>query len=97
MGCILLFTSFDPTGTSQTISGQDPPIIYDGFSYDWYQDIGKGLCIAIFASAIASNISEIKKYVQSQFNRFKDRSFKPNLKKDLEDEDDDEPNTKILI
>jgi hypothetical protein len=65
MGCILLVTSFDPSGTSQKISGQGVPVIYDGFSYDWYQDVGKSLCMAIFASAIASNISEIKKLVTS--------------------------------
>jgi hypothetical protein len=50
--------------------------------------------MAIFASAIASNISEIKKLITSTFDRLKDRSGLPNLKKDLEDEDDDEPNTK---
>jgi hypothetical protein len=35
--------------------------------------------------------------VTSSFGRLKDRGFKPNLKKDLEDEDDDEPNSKINI
>ena len=79
------------------MSGQEVAIIYDGFSYEWYEDVGKGLCIAIFASAIASNITEIQVLVTSGFARLKDRRFKPNLKKDLEDEDDDEPNTKIMI
>ena len=51
--------------------------------------------MTLFASAIATNISEIKTIAKSSFDRFKDRGFKPNLKKDLEDEDDDAPNTKI--
>ena len=55
------------------------------------------LCLTIFVSAIASNLSEIKILLKSSFERFKDRGFKPNLKKDEEDEDDDEPNTKIKI
>jgi hypothetical protein len=97
MGVILLIQSFDPSGTSQKISGQDVPIIYDGFSYDWYQDVGKSLCVVIFASAISTNIQEIRKLITSSLKRFKDRGFKPNLKKDLEDEDDDTPNTKIKI
>ena len=53
--------------------------------------------MTLFASAIASNLEEIKTIAKSSFDRFKDRGFKPNLKKDLEDEDDDEPNTKIKV
>ena len=53
--------------------------------------------MTLFASAIASNISEINIIAKSGFNRFKDRGFKTNLKKDPEDEDDDEPNTKIRV
>ena len=60
MGCIFLFTSFDPSGWSQRMAGQDTPIIYDGFSNSWYNDVGKELCLTIFVSAIASNLSEIQ-------------------------------------
>jgi hypothetical protein len=92
-----LLTSFDPSGFSQKVSGQKTPKIYRGFSFNWYQDVGKGLCLALFASALVSNITEIRKLVTSTLRRLKDRGFKPNLKKDLEDEDDDEPNSKFKV
>jgi hypothetical protein len=94
MGCILILISFDPTGISQKIAGQDEPIDYNGFSYIWYENIGKKICIALFASSITTNISEVQKFINVTFKRFRDRGFKPNIKKDLEDEDDDTVNTK---
>jgi len=51
----------------------------------------------MFMSTFATNISEIKRYLQAQFVRLQDRGFSPNIKKDLEDEDDDTPNTKLKI
>ena len=65
MGCILLLRSFDPSGTMQRISGQKIPIIYDGFSYEWYSEIGLGLCIVMFMSTFATNIAELKQYLQA--------------------------------
>jgi hypothetical protein len=59
MGCIMLFMSFDPSGVSQTIAGQEDIIIYKGFTYPWYEVIGKQLVIALFASSITTNISEV--------------------------------------
>jgi hypothetical protein len=59
MGCIMLFLSFDPSGLSQTIAGQEDVKIYPGFTYQWYEVIGKQLCIALFVSSISTNISEV--------------------------------------
>ena len=39
----------------------------------------------------------MKNYLKVEFNRFKDRTFKTNLKKDPDDVDDDEPNTRCRL
>ena len=46
-------------------------------------------------TALLSNFSEIKKLLETFLERFSDRGYKINVKKDLEDEDDDEPNSKM--
>ena len=40
---------------------------------------------------------EYQAYLNIEFKRLVDRGFKPNLKKDLEDEIDDEPNSKMKL
>lgn len=97
MGIIMLVLSFDPTGTSQIMAGQQTPIIYNGFENSWYYELGKKLCLTLFMSTFATNAGELKKIGEATFFRVKDRSGLPNLKKDLEDEDDDEVNTKIIV
>lgn len=97
MGCIMLFSSFDPTGISQRIAGDDNPTVYTGFSNTWYQVFGKKLCSTLFMSTFATNVPEIKNFVTILVKRFKDRGLKPNLKKDVEDLDDDETNTKLIV
>ena len=96
MCIIILLESFDPTGIANYILGQDPKTatVYEGFNSAWYLSIGKKLCFSIFMTAIISNINELKELVQVSTARFNDRGFKLNIKKDLEDEDDDEPNSK---
>lgn len=61
MGFIMLVLSFDPTGTSQTLAGQKEPRIYRGFESDWYSNFGKKLCMTLFMSTFATNVSELKK------------------------------------
>jgi hypothetical protein len=45
-------------------------------------------------STFASNVAELKKIGEAAMKRLIDRGFLPNIKKDLEDEDDDTANTK---
>jgi hypothetical protein len=97
MGLIMLLLSFDPSGTSQTMAGQEEPMIYRGFETAWYEVLGKKLCLTLFMSTFATNVGEIKKIGQAGILRLKDRGGLPNIKKDLEDEDDDEVNTKIYV
>lgn len=57
-------------------------------------DCGNYICLIIYMSAFFSSVFDIFEFIIVQFKRWKDRGFKSNLKKDLDDEDDDEPNTK---
>lgn len=70
---------------------------YEGFTPDWYMDVGRGICFFIFMSSFISNAADLGQFIISAFRRFHDRSFSMNLKKDPEDEDDDEPNTRKKI
>ena len=78
--------------------GQDPKkaIIYNGFDTDWYTHIGRKLCFAIFMSSLLSNSKEVKQLINVFLTRFLDRDKKLNIKKDLEDDGDDEVNSKQL-
>lgn len=40
---------------------------------------------------------ELQKYLHTESKRLIDRDFKPNLKQDLDDEIDDEPNSKMKL
>lgn len=97
MGLIMLVLSFDPSGTSQRMAGQPIPVVYEGFENSWYMVHGKKLCLTLFMSTFATNAGEIKKLAQASVERLKDRMGKPNIKKDLEDEDDDEVNTQQIL
>ena len=70
---------------------------YPGFTPEWYMDQGKKICLFIFLSSFLSNTQDINKFAQAIVVRFYDRKFKMHLKKDPEDEDDDEPNTRQKI
>lgn len=95
MGVIILISSFDFTGYTAFISNNPKWVIYEGFEASWYKEMGAPLCVAIFLSAFATNFNECQKMGFKEMQRIVDRGFKPNLKKDVEDEDDDEPNTKM--
>jgi hypothetical protein len=97
MGCIMLFSSFDPTGMSQTLSGDKNATVYDGFNHSWYTVFGYKLCSTLFMSTFATNVGEIRNIEGALLKRLKDRGFLPNIKKDMEDEDDDEANTKLIV
>lgn len=45
-------------------------------------------------TSVISNFNEVKQLYEVMTSRFSDRGYKFNIKKDLEDEDDDEPNSK---
>ena len=57
--------------------------------------MGKTLCVALLMSSIATNMNEIQNYLKYELKRFYDRGFNSSMKKDLEDEDDDVPNTRL--
>lgn len=97
MSIIILLQSFDPTGMAYAIMGLHPKhaVVYAGFNSAWYLNIGRKLCFSIFMSSVLSNFNEIKQIVDVFLTRFLDRGKKLNIKKDLEDEGDDEVNTKL--
>ena len=97
MGIIIVLTSFDPTNIMNLIRGTEDKKMYMGFEARWYGNVGQDLCTTIFLSALATNIPEVTGYLKVELKRLFDRGFKPNLKKDLEDEDDDEPNSKLKL
>ena len=96
MCIIILMQSFDPTGTAAWLMGKNPQnaVVYGGFTSQWYLSIGKKLCFQIFMTSVISNTKEVKQLYGVMSSRFTDRGYKLNIKKDLEDEDDDEPNSK---
>ena len=57
-------------------------------------DTGKHICILLFTSTFVSNTADIKKFGNALVMRLLDRGFKPALKKDLEDDLDDDVNTR---
>jgi len=80
-------------GESEIVANE----IYPGFTPDWYADIGQYICFSLFVSAFAVNLKEIAVFIYKEALRCRDRGFKLRLKKDLEDEDDDAPNTKLKV
>lgn len=97
MAFIVLITSFDPSNFINTVWGTPDGKIYKGFEPSWYPEVGESICTTIFLSAVVTNIPEVQEYIKVEAKRFVDRGFKPNLKKDLEDEVDDQPNSKRIL
>ena len=100
MGLIILFLSFDPIGLSNLIRGINVDSHryqkkYNGFESDWYFDQGGRLGIYIFLSFLFSNIMDISICIKVLFMRLRDRKWSMELKKDPDNPDDDQPNTKI--
>ena len=98
MGIVFLIESFDPSGFTQIILGETTATHkqeFTGFESGWYMVIGLKLCFTIWMSSIVTNTKEVKRISQVFVNRFKDRGYKFNIKKDPEDSDDDEVNTKL--
>lgn len=102
-GVIILLISFagmtnafagDTTEGSAAISSKKSR--YDGFEPNWYKDIGIVINVSLILSCFVSNSIDMKKFANKTWAQLKDRGFKDNLKKYPDDEDDDEPNTKIL-
>ena len=58
---------------------------------------GLSICVFMFTNSFASNANNLKNYLKVELNRFKDRTFKTNLKKDPDDADDDDPNTRLKL
>jgi hypothetical protein len=57
--------------------------------------VGSGISSTILLSVILTNIGEVKKLAKTLLTRLWDRGLRFSLKKDLEDDDDDEPNSKM--
>ena len=69
----------------------------NGFTPEWYMTTGKAICFFVFTSAFVSNIGELWNYMSALCRRVFDRRGRSDLKKDPEDEDDDDPNTRIKV
>jgi len=70
---------------------------YTDFTSDWYMSTGTGICYFIFFSSLFTNLIQLLIFLKVGFKRWRDRTFKCNLKMDPEDPDDDTPNTKLKI
>ena len=99
MGIIILITSFDNIGIKATLLGDlaGEYNVYTGFDPNWYMDYGNKICMFIFISSFVVNSKDVILFIRTMLKRFRDRSFKMNLKLDPEDEGCDEPNTKLRI
>jgi len=69
-------------------------MFYEGFQPAWYMNTGKAICFYVFLSPILSNFKDFKDFSVVLSLRFFDRGFKPHVKKDPGDEDDDRVNTR---
>jgi hypothetical protein len=58
-------------------------------------NIGLKLCFTVFMSSMLTNVNEVRRISEVFYNRLKDRDYKLNIKKNPEDSDDDEVNTKL--
>lgn len=98
MGIIQLISSFEPTGIANSIRDDSDNEMSNyassGFTSLWYMNIGIKLCFTIFTSSISTNIDVVTMLGKRLMTRCRDRGYKLSIKKDPEDEDDDEVNTK---
>lgn len=60
-------------------------------------DYGKSICIFIFMSSFVVNSRDLGRWILTMIVRCIDRKGKINIKLDPEDEDCDQPNTRIRI
>ena len=97
MGLMQLITSITLLAVMNKILLGDAGDTYDDFNPDWYMDIGNSICVFLFTSSFISNFSDLRLFSTAMLKRLFDRGFKMNLKKDPEDEEDDDPNTKKKI
>mmetsp|Transcript_4428 Transcript_4428/g.6507 ORF Transcript_4428/g.6507 Transcript_4428/m.6507 type:complete len:201 (+) Transcript_4428:5370-5972(+) len=97
MGLMQLITSITILAVLNNILLGDAGDTYDDFNPDWYMDTGNAICVFLFTSSFITNIQDLRMFLQAMLRRLWDRGFKMNLKKDPEDEEDDEPNTKLKI
>lgn len=98
MGLIQLVSSFNQNYTNKLmLNAIAEKKNFEGFSSDWYMEIGNAICIFIFASAFLNNIMHVLQYITTGVRRIQDRRFKSNIKSEPEDPDDDTPNTKIKV
>ena len=99
MGIIILITSFDNIGVKAALLGElaGRYNVYTSFDPNWYMEYGNKICVFIFMSSFVVNSKDVIKYIQTELKRFRDRSFKMNLKLDPEDAGCDQPNTKLRI
>lgn len=70
---------------------------YDGFDADWYFEVGRIVTLTCFLSAFASNGADLRGWCKAAARQRRDRGGSANLKRFPHDEDDDAPNTKLLI
>jgi hypothetical protein len=97
MGLLVIINGFDRLGIQKALMGDSYAIqsrIYEDFTVQWYMDWGRYVCYQLFMSAFFVNAVDIILSMKAFFLRWKDRGFKFNLKRDIENDHDDEPNTK---
>ena len=98
MSGVYFLLAFDANDLTKQVLQEDLPESsqqgYKDFESKWYIDNGTRLCITIFLGTITSNVVEITTFIKIQKARFQDRGWTTmSIKKNLEDEEDDAPNT----
>jgi len=102
MGVIQLISSLeifkDLNHAIHSIWGSTSSEIYPGFTPAWYMNTGLSICLFLFTSSFISSFNKIKTYMKAEFKRFIDRTYKPSqLKRDPDEPNDDEPNTRMRL
>ena len=63
MGLVVLITGFDGIGLVKLLTGReslsDESRSYNGFSPDWYMDLGNYICLSVYMSAFFSSVFDI--------------------------------------
>ena len=86
MALIVLMLSF-------IISKPEKDSLYGGFDEGWYQEYGNYVCKSLYMSALISNIIDLIVFMFYYCKRLINRRFKSQLKKDIDDDWNDEVNT----
>jgi len=98
MGLIALILGFDFMGFNQFFLGGREMYkreVFHGFTSAWYMKIGQFVCFTIYMSSFVKNCIEITLASFHMCRRFKDRGCRGRLKKNQDDEFDDEALTKL--